>query len=247
MKKFEIKTSEGFSVKCTANIPEDPRAFVIVTHGFGSSMESPTAKMMLEKLPPAGYGAVAYDLPGHGLAKEEELSLTSCIKHMKAVESYLIEQYMFPRILYFSSSFGAYVNLNYLAKEKHLGDKSFLRSAAVNMPELFLEETNPAMVKTLNEKGYILIQAGGPHTVKVPKIFFEELEANSVFDLPDPDVEVMMVHGEKDEVIDPKKALLFSQQRHIPIEMLPGEDHTLSTNPDSPEKVADMAITFFSL
>ena len=35
----------------------EPTAIVIVIHGFGSCKESPTAQMMLEALPPEGYGA----------------------------------------------------------------------------------------------------------------------------------------------------------------------------------------------
>ena len=55
-----------------------------------------------------------------------------------------------------------------------------------------------------------------------------------------------MVHGEKDMVIDPAKARLFAEKKSIPLEMLENEDHTLSTNPDSPGRVAEMAVDFFS-
>ncbi len=41
------------------------------------------------------------------------------------------------RVVYFSSSFGAYLNLIYLSTRPHRGTRSFLRSAAVEMPLLF--------------------------------------------------------------------------------------------------------------
>ncbi|MBQ9179789.1 MAG: alpha/beta hydrolase [Firmicutes bacterium] len=257
MEKFNLKTDAGNLIPCEAIIPKEPTAIVIVTHGFGSCKESPTAQMMLKELPEAGFGAIAYDLPAHGTsgAENEELSLALCVKYMKTVEEYLISEYLFPRIYYFSSSFGAYTNLTYLSRESHTGDKSFLRSAAVNMPELFDRTANPAAAELLEKQGYLTIEEGGPAPVKVPLKFFEELEQNNLFEvIPEPisaaprfdGMEFMMVHGEKDMVIDPAKAKLFSEKKSIPLEMLQNEDHTLSTNPDSPGRVAEMAVDFFS-
>ena len=257
MKKFNLKTDAGNLIPCEAIIPEEPTAIVIVTHGFGSCKESPTAQMMLKELPESGLGAIAYDLPAHGTsgAENEELSLTLCVKYMKTVEEYLISEYLFPRIYYFSSSFGAYTNLTYLSREAHTGDKSFLRSAAVNMPELFDRSNNPDAARLLEEQGYLTIEEGGPAPVKVPVKFFEELEQNNLFEvIPEPissvprfdGMEFMMVHGEKDMVIDPAKARLFAEKKSIPLEMLKDEDHTLSTDPDSPERVARVAIDFFT-
>ena len=56
----------------------------------------------------------------------------------------------------------------------------------------------------------------------------------------------MMVHGEKDMVIDPAAAQRFAAENDIPLIMMPGEDHTLSTDPASPAKVSEMAIEFFA-
>ena len=254
--KITLTASNGSVIPCELRYPDEPVAFVIVTHGFGSRKESPTAQMMLKELPKAGYGAIAYDLPAHGSsgAENETLSLALCVDYMKTVEEYIIREHLFPRIYYFSSSFGAYINLTYLSRENHTGDKSFLRSAAVNMPELFDVSNDPEAKKTLEEQGYITVEEGGPAPVKVPADFISELAANDLFAvIPEPyrseekfsGLDMMMVHGEKDMVIDPEKAKLFADKKSIPIEMLQGEDHTLSTDPETPLSVARMAIEFY--
>lgn len=254
--KLTLKTKDGAVIPCELRYPDEPVAFVIVTHGFGSRKESPTARMMLEELPKAGYGAIAYDLPAHGSsgAENEALSLALCVEYMKTVEEYIISEHIFPRICYFSSSFGAYINLTYLSRESHTGDKSFLRSAAVNMPELFDVSNDPEALRTLREQGSIMVEEGGPAPVKVPAEFIKELSANDLFKIiPEPyyseekfiGLELMMIHGEKDMVIDPEKAELFADKKNIPIEILPEEDHTLSTDPETPLKVARKAIDFY--
>ncbi len=244
-----------FVISCEYDIPDEPVAIVIVTHGFGSSKESPTAQMMLEALPKAGYGAVALDLPGHGTHESYDtpLSIESCLDTLSAVESYLISEYDFPRIYYFSSSFGAYLTLLYLASRRHTGDKAFLRSAAVNMPELFAAEPDSPLAKELGRAGFVEIQEAGPAPVKVTKELIEGLAANDLFEVIPAaiddgvfdGVEIEMIHGEKDTTIDPAKAIRFSAICDIPLTMMEGEDHTLSTDPDSPARVAEAAVEFY--
>lgn len=233
----------------------EPVACVIVIHGFGSCKESPTAQMMLEALPPEGYGALAIDLPGHGTEESYEMPLTieTALDAIESAESYLIEKYDFPRIYYFASSFGAYLTLLYLAGRRHNGDKAFLRSAAVNMPELFAADPDGPLAKELERTGYVVVQEAGPAPVKVTKELVEGLAANDLFEVIPAaiddgvfdGVEIEMIHGEKDKTIDPAKALRFAAICDIPITVLEGEDHTLSTDPASPAKVSAAAVDFF--
>ena len=262
MKNIDIVSKNGDIVSCLLAKPEqtEPTAFVIVIHGFGSSKESPTAQMMLEALPKAGFGAIGLDLPGHGTHDSFDIPLTiqNCLDTIGTVESYLIETYCFPRIFYFSSSFGAYLTLLYLATRRHTGDKAFLRSAAVNMPELFgagstLEGMPSGILEQFEKQGYIILNDAGPAPVKVTKEFVEGLTANKLFDLVPTaieegrfdGIELEMVHGEKDAVIDPAQAITFSEICSIPITVLEGEDHTLSTDPASPSKVSELAVSFY--
>ena len=250
--KILLTTDSGLSIPCELAFPEDPRAFVLVTHGFGSSKESSTAQMMLSDLPPAGFGAIAYDFPGHGADKALAAPLTceNCIDYLCTVERYIAERFIFPRIFYFSSSFGAYITLTSFSTDTHLGDRLFLRSAAVNMPDVVTGMADDAAIAELDSQGYYDLDDAGPARVRITKQFFSEMQNGDLFkaasSIPFDDIEVMMVHGEKDMVIDPVAAQRFAAENDIPLIMMPGEDHTLSTDPASPSKVSEMAIEFFS-
>lgn len=250
--KLVLKTDAGLPVPCELAFPEEPKAFVVVTHGFGSSKESSTAQMMLHDLPPSGFGAIAYDLPAHGSAEALEAPLTceNCMDYLQTVESYVAERFVFPRIFFFSSSFGAYITLLSFSQHAHLGDKLFLRSAAVNMPELFPEDPGEEITSEIDKQGYYLLEDTGPAPVRITRQFLDDMNAGDLFkaagSVPFDDIEVMMVHGEKDMVIDPEAAKRFAAENDIPLTIMPGEDHTLSTDLGSPAKVSQMAISFFS-
>lgn len=265
--KLVLKTDSGLPVPCELAFPEEPKAFVIITHGFGSSKESSTAQMMLKDLPPAGFGAIAYDLPAHGSADAADtpLSCENCMDHLRTVESYIAERFVFPRIFFFSSSFGAYITLLSFSKHAHLGDRLFLRSAAVNMPELFAEHpekpgnteepwdeeySREEIMSEIDRQGYYVLELADSAPVRITRQFLDDMNEGDLFAaasrIPFDEIEVMMVHGEKDRVIDPEAAKNFAAENNIPLTMMAGEVHTLSADKDSPAKVSQMAIRFFS-
>lgn len=247
-----ITVENGMRIPCEMMFPDDAKTFVIITHGFGSSKESATAQMMLHDLSVAGLGAIAYDLPAHGKgdALGTDLTIENCIASLAAVRSYIMQRFDSPRIFYFSSSFGAYLTMLGFSKNRISGDKAFLRSAAVNMPELFIKDTVPEMISILQEQGYYTIEEAGPAPVRITKQFFEELKAGDLFEAADnisfDELDVQMVHGEKDEVIDPEAAKRFADENDIPLAIFQGEDHTLSTYPGTPGVVSHMAVNFFN-
>lgn len=258
MKDLILKNDNG-EISCLAAMPgragAEPEAIVIVIHGFGSSKESPTAQMMLEDLPEHGLGALAIDLPGHGTHEsfETPLSIKTALDSIETAESYLIEEYAFPRIYYFASSFGAYLTLLYLASRRHTGDKAFLRSAAVNMPELFYAAPDSPLAKELERTGYVVLQEAGPAPVRVTKELVEGLAENDLFEVIPAamdegvfdGIDLAMIHGEKDMTIDPAGAIRFAAICDIPLTVMEGEDHTLSTDPASPAKVSAAAVDFY--
>ena len=90
-----------------ANVKGDERQVVIILHGFDSSKDSPTAKMMLEELPKAGIGAIAFDMPGHGdnPVPREDLRVSGCMLALEAIEELAGELAPQAEISYFGSSF----------------------------------------------------------------------------------------------------------------------------------------------
>ncbi len=256
MEKFKLQKQDSGIVACVREIPEAPAGIAIVVHGFTSSKESATVQMLLRRLPDAGIGVVAIDLPAHGQeeSKDEELRIEGCKDSLQAAEEYVVRQYPDAEIYYFGSSFGAYITGLYISTRPHRGRKAFFRSAAVNMPELFIKK-NPTkeeeeLLRELDQKGYIMpsLELGSP--VRVTKAMFQDLAENNLFEIFDPNRfgvhQVAMAHGSMDSVIDPDAARRFAEKFEVPITFFEGEGHSLSNDPQTPERVADLAIALFT-
>lgn len=254
MRSFKLKKENGAVIPGLMEVPEGAGEIIIMIHGFGSQKDCATAQMLFRRMPPAGFGVVTYDQPAHGPdeASAEPLLIRNCLDSLRTVEDYVAEQFPDARIVYFASSFGAYITILYLSDHPHHGHKAFLRSAAVNMPLLILgppgSEPDPAYQKELEEKGYIVSQEG-PAEVRIPAGFLEELAEN---DLTEKyrnrtyhDTRFEMVHGEKDSTIELTFARTFAERFGIPLTVIPDEEHTLSDHPQTPDWVADLAIAFY--
>ena len=255
MEYIKIRKADSNIVPCVVEIPDHPKGIVIVIHGFSSSKECGTYKMLLRRLPEAGYGMIGIELPGHGKeeALQETLRIEGCKNSIEAAENYAAEKYPGTIIYYFASSFGAYITGLYISTRKHLGNKAFFRSAAVNMPRLIVKD-NPTekekkYLEALNKKGYFdaNMDLGAP--VRITREMYHDLSSADLFEMFNPhrygENAVAMVHGAKDNVIDPNTAMAFAEQFHIPVTILENEGHSLNGTPDTPERVADLAISFY--
>ncbi len=254
-KPLKLSKENGCVVPCLADVPEGAGMIVIYVHGFESCKECMTAKVLFRRMPPEGIGVISYDQPGHGEAeaRDEWIGIEACMDSLQAVENYAHEKYPEAEIVYFGSSFGAYVTGLYISSREHLGDKFFMRSAAVNMPWLLLgppgSEPDPESLALLKKQGYLQPNLGVGDPVKVPEAMFQDLKEHDLFEEFNPDAfgktACRMVHGEKDIVIDPKMASKFADKFGIPIVFMLGEGHSISLKPDSPDVVMDHAIAFF--
>ena len=255
MERFSLKKESGYSVACVKEIPEAPKGIVIAIHGFTSSKDSTTVRMLLKRLPEAGFGVVGIDLPAHGEdeSKEEVLRIEGCKDSVAVAERYVTEHYPGLPVYYFASSFGAYITALYISTRPHEGRRAFFRSAAVNMPSLFIKE-NPneweqKLLDDLHEKGYMQpsLSLGSP--IKVTQAMIDDLAENDLFARFDPDRfgvhAIKMAHGREDETIDPKAAIHFAQEYFIPIVLFDGEGHSLGNDPATPDRAADLAIEWF--
>lgn len=256
MEYIKISKQDSNIVPCVKSIPEKPKGIVISIHGFSSSKECATYKMLLRKLPEAGYGMIGIELPGHGReeALQETLRIEGCMNSIGAAEKYISETWPGMEVFYFASSFGAYITGLYISMREHLGRKAFFRSAAVNMPSLFVKK-NPnekecKWLAELEQKGYFdaNVDLGAP--VRITKAMYHDLETNDLFEIFNlsrfGDNKVAMVHGAEDTVIDPNAAKAFARKFHIPLTVLEYEGHSLGGTPKTPETVAELAISFYN-
>ena len=293
MRKFTLPKLNGSRIACSIELPassadntapvfeeepvvvctEDqkvPGTIVIAIHGFTSSKESPTVRMLQRRLPAAGIGVIGIDLPAHGTEESslEELRIEACKDSIAAAEEYAAREFPEAEICYFASSFGAYITGLYLSSRPHRGRKAFFRSAAVNMPSLFiLEESDPKYqeyMRDLAEKGFIQpsLDLGSP--VKVTKAMLDDLAQNDLFEKFAPECfedlwtgtardasglsaehRIEMAHGASDDVIDPDAARRFADRFGLKVTFFEGEGHSLSNDPGTPDKVADLAISLY--
>ena len=255
MKNFRIRKMSDDIISCVREIPDDPAGIVIGIHGFSSSKEGATYRLLLERLPQAGLGVICIDLPGHGTedSLKETLRIPGAVDSIGAAESYVRSEYPGCDIFYFGSSFGAYLTCLYISGREHTGRKAFLRSAAVNMPALFCKE-NPTdkekqQLRDLETKGYFDTDMDLHRPVRIVREMYNDLLQNDLFERFDGSLigehQILMVHGREDDVIDPAEAERFAEKFHIPIVWFAGEGHSLSNDPSTPGKVVDMAGAFF--
>lgn len=255
MEKLKLSKKDSHIVSCVTEIPQNPKGIVIAVHGFSSSKEGSTYQLLMERLSLAGYGVLALDLPGHGTEEsaQELLRVSGALDSIETAEAYVTEHYPGIPVCYFASSFGAWLTCLYISLREHKGRRVFLRSAAVNMPELFirkdLTEWEQHYIEDLETKGYFDISMDQNASVRITKEMFRDFEQTDLFQLFTPDRfgthKILMVHGEKDLVIDPDEAIRFSETFAIPIIRFPEEGHSLNSLPGTADRVIDLAIELF--
>ncbi len=248
MNKEMIPGKNGYDIPCLTQLTGREKTVVIVIHGFGSSKESPTAQAVAEALPNYGIGTVCFDFPAHGDSPVdgEMLRIETCLNDLADVEAYLRRRMPEAEIAYFSSSFGAYINLIYLATREHAGRRSFLRCAAVDMPGIIRRETTPEYRRQLDAQGFVMLDMGDARPLKLTRGFVDDLDANDVFCLYQPGMaELAMIHGTADETAPIGDARRFAGQSGARLTEVEGADHRFLL-PGGTERVVDAAVRFFT-
>ena len=222
MEKILLTKANGHQIPCIGEFPEGLQKLVIVIHGYDSSKESDNAANLMRQLPGKGFGVLAYDQPHHGTAQAaaEELTVENCLDSLSCVEAYLAERFPETEICYFGSSFGAYITCIYLATRSHRGSKAFLRCAAVNFPELAIDE--------------------GADDVELPDLF-------TLYDQAKPEgVAMAFAHGACDSTVRVDAVIDFTDRFGYPLTIFPGEEHTICIDPESPIRVAQLAAELYT-
>lgn len=241
MIRENIKSEQGYEISCIHNIKRKDQDFVVISHGLGSSKESPTVLALIERLEKEGLAYIAYDFPGHGDSPVEgdQFLVTNCVRDLAAVEAYGRKLSPQGRVMYFSSSFGAYINLLYLADlgqglSADYGSDfegqtvSFLRAAAVNMPGIFRSRESPELLGLLAKQGYFHLEEGYFRPLKITGEFCKELYANDVFKRYESiKAQLVMIHGDEDESAAYEDALAFAEKAQARLITVKGGKHRL--------------------
>ncbi len=241
-----IAGQNGYDIPCINNLVADTKIAVIISHGFGSSKESQTAQTITKTLGKYGIGTFSYDFPAHGDSPVDGdmLRIGNCTSDLAAVEAHVRKIMPNVEIAYFSSSFGAYINLIYLATCKHAGRKSFLRCAALDMRGIFRRDITPEHYALLNNQGFVMLDKGYVR-LKITREFLDDLNNYDVFKLYHPGMtKIAMIHGTADITAPIDNARHFATQFGIELTEVAGADHRFLI-PGGMDKVVDAAVNFF--
>ena len=83
----------GYDIPCRHTIQGGESMVCLITHGFGSSKDSPTAQLLAGELPRHGIGTLALDLPAHGDSPVDgdALSIRHCLDDLARAEARALE------------------------------------------------------------------------------------------------------------------------------------------------------------
>ncbi len=145
--EFIIKTEDGIDISCKKDIPENPRAIVVIVHGFAEHLER--YNYFAQKLYEAGIASYRFDNRGHG----KSLGL---MLHVESYDDYVNDADLivqkakseFPELplFMFGHSMGGFITAIYGEKFKDRLDGQILSGAATDEPP----QINPALKLVIN-------------------------------------------------------------------------------------------------
>lgn len=238
---------------------------VVISHGFQSSKSAPTPLSVAEALSEAGISSIRFDFPAHGNSSldGDHLRIDECLDHLAEAERIVHEALPDAEICYFSSSYGAYLNLLYLATRHHSGTRSFLRCTAVDMAGIMNAWINPDDHKKIEvadfspaeawaqmqKDGFITFADDLGRPLKVTKEFIEDLNKNNLSDIykeKQLSEKIVMIHGDEDEVAPYEGAKSFAEDNGIKLITVKGADHRFLVPEGAMDRVIEEAIRFYT-
>lgn len=254
MKQEQLKSHAGYLIPCTNQIL-DGKKNLIVLHGFRSSKGSPMIQTLRNVMPKHGIGTYSFDFPAHGESPVdgEFLRISHCIEDLLIVAEHVKRlQAAGGKTYFFASSFGAYILLAFLESYPKYQTKSFLRSAALNMNDIFsawLKADPPFWFRTSDSNSledYFIMDYEYTREMKITRAFLVDLKRQNPLRYSASHIgQIRMIHGQKDTVASPEAAAEFAKQFGAELKVLPYGEHRLMGHGEM-ESVIKYALDFFN-
>ncbi|MBQ7174637.1 MAG: hypothetical protein IJR62_04160 [Lachnospiraceae bacterium] len=249
MEKYFAINKEGCSIRCKLYCDKisDIRKAVLYTHGFAGNKDTASAKKFAERVLTKykGIAILTFDLPCHGDDVRKKMSLQDCMTYLAIIIRYIREELHAEEIYSYAMSFGAYLNLRYLAEFGDPFVRIALRSPAINMYESLTSRIMRDGEFDAIMKGKT-VPVGFDNKIGVGRQFLEELESNDIRKISYLDYadDILIIHGMLDEVIPISVSKAFADDNVI--EFLPVEhaDHRFQ-NPACMETAIKAILQFF--
>lgn len=226
---LQIKGKSDYEISLKEFLPnKEIEKVIIALHGFGGGKESTAISLLAQKANNENIAVIAFDFPAHGTSKVEadKLTLDNCIKDFESVEEYARKKYN-KEIGIFATSFGAYITLLKLSKEKENNYFSIiLRSPAICMNEDFKNKILKEDVVKYQKRGYSVL--GYERLMNIEYNYYEELEKNNLFDLYNKDYKIFIIQGTNDDMAPIEDTIKFIKNKsNIILHKIEGADHRM--------------------
>lgn len=250
MKQKDFSINAGnCSIRCRL-FSNDPRGIELLTifcHGFGGHKGSRAAERFAQALTAKKKSAalLCFDWPCHGDDGRKRLCLEDCDTYLRLVIQYAQETWT-PRVLdCYATSFGGYLTLKYIAEHGCPFNRVALRCPAVNMAESLAENMMSQEEREKLEKGKELL-VGFDRKVKIDRGFLRELQAADVrkMDFLPVCEQLLILHGEKDEIIPFAASRDFADNNLIEFVPFPKADHRFQ-DPRLMDLAINRIVSFF--
>ena len=251
MDRYFTVNAEGCSIRCKLYSDERDgvQKVILFGHGFGGHKDNKAAERfalrVLEKN--RGVAIVTFDWPCHGDDVRKTLRLEDCDAYLRLVLDHLRERFGTPELYAYATSFGGYLFLKYISEHGSPFVKTALRCPAVNMYELLsaviMHEDELERVR----KGKT-VPVGFDRKIAVDRVLLDslreaDLRQRSFLDYAD---DLLILHGEKDELIPIAVVRAFAEDNVIEFEAVEGADHRFQ-NPASMGRAIALILAFFDL
>lgn len=216
------------------NIPNNwnKKHLIIACHGFDSNKDT-EGNLMLEKSAESkGVAFARFSHPYHGERRNnpDDLTVENCIEDMIKVENEIKKRFPGTQIGICSTSFGAYLTLVRLKKYPNSFSSIILKSPAIKMDEILINELIDDDFETFKKQGYsIRYKKETPMTVRYQ--FYENLKNNRIFDLGMYREKMLIYHGLEDDTAPYEDTKLFADLNSgIKLISLENEGHRFRFN-----------------
>lgn len=211
-------TVKNFSEKEANNL----KTILIAVHGFSSSRNSFVFEKIAPTLKENNIGIICFDLPGHGLRKNEKLNVKACLDSIKEIEDWIKSFYSGP-ISLTGASFGGFLLLRYLENNTNQYGEVILRAPALEEYYICKEDTLEnwkEMIECL-DKGENYFRDG----MEVDVSMIEDYFKFDIFNHLDIKENVKLIYGSEDISVNNENILKLAKIKNWDLYRLDDADH----------------------
>jgi dipeptidyl aminopeptidase/acylaminoacyl peptidase len=221
--------SDGCKISGILHLPDNENpACVIASHGLLSSKDSEKYIALGERMSRDGIAMLRFDFRGIGESEgsEEDNTISKKMVDLNAAIDF-VKTYpaLGDRIGLIGSSLGGFLSLTRAARDKEI------RAVVVWATPLHLDDLG-----SKKEEDYPL----------PPEAFFEDLPKHRLLPLLQNVSNVLVIHGERDELVPVDQAMGIFYSLGFPkeIHVIGGADHRL-TDPDHRQRAIELSLDWF--